>query len=255
MMSDTEFDLKLKHIEEQYAARREGAEAYRDQELARLFGQCGWRQEKIATHMGKKQQWVSLRLIFGRFLDFTTTGCNQPDCLAGLTERRFRGYWVRTKGREQDRFRQVAETLANGIPQGHAALVNKPGIRQAVLACLGDGKTYTVNQITATVEESLPGVTATQVRNAMTELQRAGRVENRRPGEKVARYRLTKAKTSEKTGGPVAALYEECRPLIEELRHWGKQSRYEQAPSELLNIATRLERLFESRLAATKEHA
>ena len=36
MMSEQQFDARLKHIEEQYAAKREGAEAYRDQEMVWL---------------------------------------------------------------------------------------------------------------------------------------------------------------------------------------------------------------------------
>ena len=54
MKSEQHFDARLKHIEEQYAAKRGGAEAYRDQEMARLFGECGWTQERIAAQMGKR---------------------------------------------------------------------------------------------------------------------------------------------------------------------------------------------------------
>lgn len=67
--------------------------------------------------MGKKQQWVSRRLIFGRFLVFTPTGVNA----ANLTERRFRDYWKRTSGKESERFAAVLSVLENGIPQGHAS--------------------------------------------------------------------------------------------------------------------------------------
>jgi hypothetical protein len=77
--------------------RREGACAYRDQEVARLFEECGWTQERIAQRMGKRKAWVSNRLIFGRYLAFRTSGSN-----ANLTERRFRDHWKQTKGREKD---------------------------------------------------------------------------------------------------------------------------------------------------------
>jgi transcriptional regulator with XRE-family HTH domain len=46
------------------------------------------------------------------------------------------------------------------------------------------------------------------------------------------------------------ALYEQAAPLIKELKHWGNASRYEQAPSELLKIATKLERLLKPGTAA-----
>jgi hypothetical protein len=48
---------------------KEGAISWRDQEIARLFHVCGWIQEVIARHMGKKQGWVSKRIVFGRFLN------------------------------------------------------------------------------------------------------------------------------------------------------------------------------------------
>jgi hypothetical protein len=40
--------------------------------------------------MGKRQQWESYRLIFGRFLELTTSGCENGILPANLTERRFR---------------------------------------------------------------------------------------------------------------------------------------------------------------------
>ena len=58
--------------------------------------------------MGRTQQWVSKRLIFGRFLKFNPTGINSQN----LTERRFRELWKRTKGKER--------SLGLCVPQGHA---------------------------------------------------------------------------------------------------------------------------------------
>src|SRR5262245_33538040 len=42
--------------------------------LARLFNECGWTQEQIARHRGKKQPWVSRRLLVGRLLMFMPRG-------------------------------------------------------------------------------------------------------------------------------------------------------------------------------------
>src|SRR5687768_6972313 len=53
MMSEERFDARLKHIEEQHAARRESADAYRDQEMAKLFEESAWTQERIAQRVGK----------------------------------------------------------------------------------------------------------------------------------------------------------------------------------------------------------
>jgi hypothetical protein len=55
--------------------------------------------------MGKRQSWVSKRLIFGRFLNFNPTGLN----IESLTEGRFRGLWQRT--RDKERHREVSRPL------------------------------------------------------------------------------------------------------------------------------------------------
>lgn len=108
LMGDDAFDAKLADINQEYAKRHDGADAYRDRELARLFGECGWSQERIAKRMGKTQGWVSQRIIFAAFLSFITTG-NKID---RLTERAFRGAYSRTRGKDQeDRFAQTLTIL------------------------------------------------------------------------------------------------------------------------------------------------
>jgi hypothetical protein len=42
MMTESHFEKRLKEIDAGYCQRRENADAYRDQELARLFGECEW---------------------------------------------------------------------------------------------------------------------------------------------------------------------------------------------------------------------
>jgi len=108
----------------------ERADAYRDQELARLFVECGWTQEKIARKVERSQVWVSCRLTFGRFLSFIASSYKRES----LTEFRFRACWRKTKGKESDRFRQVLSILEGEVPPGYRNLVNKPGIRKAILA-------------------------------------------------------------------------------------------------------------------------
>jgi hypothetical protein len=257
-MTEHQFDARLAHIEEQYQARREGATAYRDQEMARLFEECDWGQEKIAARMGKRKSWVSYRLKFGAFLGFSTSGGKHPSWLMNLTERRFREHWKRTKGREAERFAQVAHALEHGVPHGYEAMIDKPGIVPAVLECLADGRWYTVQQITATVEESLPGLTCDQVSSALTKTIRrrppAGkRLESKLIGRK-AQYRLVKTRAAQADKPEVVlAVYEQIKPLIDELYHWGKQYSGMVAPGEIKIIAHKLEKIFERLL--TKEKA
>lgn len=253
MMTAQQFDAKLTHIEEQFAACRVGAIAYRDQEMARLFDECGWTQEKIVARMGKKQEWVFIRLKFGAFLSFATGGCKSPDWLTGLTKDRFCDYWKRTSGKDRERFEEVARILEHGIPQGMGALNEKPGIREAVLSCLDDGQWYTFRQILATVEETLVGVTTEQISRCLVRFRsdkpRGKRLESKRIGRQ-SQYRIRSAQTGQKIDpAKVLDLYEQAKPLIDELRHWGTSSRYEQSPASLLNIAIKLERLFDAVLA------
>ena len=61
--------------------------AKRDQALAQLFARSGWTQEELGKKEGKSQDWISLRLRFGRFLNFTTTVVKTDPLPANLTER------------------------------------------------------------------------------------------------------------------------------------------------------------------------
>ena len=81
-----------------------------------LFHRSGWTQEELAKKEGKSQRWVSYRLVFGRFLLFSTTGANASKLPFNVTERRFRLYYERTTGmNERQRFAEVADhVLPNG---------------------------------------------------------------------------------------------------------------------------------------------
>jgi hypothetical protein len=138
MLTEQQFDARLKGIEEQYAQQREGAEACRDQEVARLFVACGWTQVRIAQKMGRNQSWVARHLLFGRFLR------NMPDrhiheqALKNVTEWRFRQSWSasgkRPKEDEEERFARVLALVQEDrreVPQGYQNLVKKPGVRKA----------------------------------------------------------------------------------------------------------------------------
>lgn len=265
MMSEQHFDARLKHIEEQYQAKREGADAYRDQEMARLFEECGWTQERIAERVselsGKRitQSRVSRRLVFGRFLKFMPSGhkgepefsSGKPSWLTNLTERRFREHWKRTKGRERERFAAVAHALEHGIPHGFDALIDKPGIGKATAEALADGKWYTVSQITASVEESLPGATEEQVREAVRNLRarppQGQELKTKKIGKK-CQYRL--GKRSARPGGRESSFLEElmarAAPLLDELDELGRMSMARLSPGLVRNVAFRIRKLFES---------
>src|SRR5262245_10765316 len=115
MMTEQQFDERLKEIESGYAGRRDGADAYRDQEVARLFVESGWTQASIARRMGRAQSLVAQRLLFGRFLAWFAIITDRDNSFSPpkpLTEWRFRDNWsrarpdprLRRKDAEADRF-------------------------------------------------------------------------------------------------------------------------------------------------------
>src|SRR5262245_54882063 len=69
--------------------------------------------------MGKKQSWVSKRLKFGAVLVFIPTWNKDsaPD-ISRLTEGAFRKLWSKTRGKDEDRFRQVLTMLGDALPPG-----------------------------------------------------------------------------------------------------------------------------------------
>ena len=76
---------------------REGCEARRDQEVARLFNECGWNHRRIAAKMGRAQSWVARPLLFGRFLAFMPSGHKSESPPDSLTEWRFRQAWSQAR--------------------------------------------------------------------------------------------------------------------------------------------------------------
>lgn len=67
------------------------AVAWRDQHLAQMFYECEWTQQEIADEEGMSREWVSKRLIFGRFCEFL--GTTVPKLPVNLTEGKFREFW------------------------------------------------------------------------------------------------------------------------------------------------------------------
>lgn len=143
------------------ARKREEADAYRDQELARLFERSEWSHERIALKLKKGRRWVSYHLLFGRFLTFGTARSQElGPLLSGLTEYVFRQQFYKdTQGREEQRFAQALDKLkrhallvAGNAPLGVRNLVDKPGICAAMLEALADEKWHAIKELNAIVE-------------------------------------------------------------------------------------------------------
>jgi hypothetical protein len=229
-MTDKEFDIKLIHIEEQYQAGKVENEGRRDQDLAHLFQESGWTQERIAKRVGKSQQWVDKQLRFARFLAYYTCS-NSQLASEKLTEGSFRRCWGRSRGKsEEERFKQVARLLSGDVPPGYKNLINKPGIRKAIIEKCADGVKRSVAEIAAVLADDLPTVTRLQVSTAMAKLQKKPpkgiAVEAQHLG-RVHRYRLVSKEIStaqsvdpQEAGAVVA----EVLPIFKEIQKELKKS-------------------------------
>jgi hypothetical protein len=54
VMSEQQFDARLKKIDEHYWLARHAIEVRRDQEMDHLLVECGWPQQRIDEHMEQK---------------------------------------------------------------------------------------------------------------------------------------------------------------------------------------------------------
>jgi hypothetical protein len=235
-MTDRQFDERLGQIEADYAGRRLGAEAFRDQEVARLFVECGWTQERIAKRMGWSQGRVAQRLIFGRFLNYYGRNNSEspPHSLGEwhvLTEWRFRDAWRQSgkghrKETEDERFARVRALLDHlppgAPPKGYLNLVKKPGIRAAVAEALTGRTRQSVEDIAEALRECFPDIDSKQISEALQSLQKKppkGFAFDARHVGRSHKYRLVErrgplpaAVNPEEAGGAVA----EALPLVKE---------------------------------------
>ncbi len=222
MMSETRFDQCLQQIEKEYARRREHADAYRDQEMARLFEKSGWTQERIAERMGKTKGWVCLRLTLGRFLAFTT-GKQTEFPVENLTERRFRGCWALTdkKTSERERFAQTARLLAEARDSdpGHPHTVNKPGIKKALAEiCKDDGGWHNVKQLAELTEKYVPGVSTAQIGKAIQDLQKKPPKGFAVEARHIGRFHNYRMVPRAEVGADASELIAQVRPVLKEIQ-------------------------------------
>jgi hypothetical protein len=266
-MTEQQFDTRIKEIEAGYRSHREGADAYRDQELARLFVECGWTQERISRHMGQSQSWVARRLLFGRFLSFMTAGHKTFSPAKPLTERRFRDHWRKSKKHvkdsEEERFARVVESLRTDrseTPKNYGNLVKKPGIKAAVVEVISDGKRRTTTEIAVEVSEVVPETDAAQVGAALKQIQHKpppGMALDARHTGQTHKYRLVKRKgpapspVNPERAGAVAV---EAIPLVKECIEILRQPEVKRATTLALEHMWRVQQMLE-RLLVPEEVA
>jgi hypothetical protein len=214
-MTDAQFDARIKEIEAHYNNRRQGADALRDQELARLFHESKWTQEAIAQKMGKSQNWVCCHLKFGAYLEIIADGYNLKYAPETLTERRFRDAWRavgkgHAKETQDGRFERVTcwleENAASSVPKNYQNLVHKPGIKPVLIDILSEHGWHSIGEINKGVREKIPGTDGPQVTKAIANLGQhppKGMVLKAQHSGLSHRYRLVHKRTP---GAPTASV-------------------------------------------------
>lgn len=173
VLTDAEYDAAKAEFIATYGTSNAEAAALRDQALARLFHRSGWTQEKLAAKEGKSPQWIFQRLLFGRFLNFSTTVENPVSAPHSLTERAFRRLWEQTEGpKEQPRFQAVLKML-QAAPvvspkNGKAITVDGERLGPKVVKLFANGQWHPIADM---VEQT--GATETDINNLMERMRKS----------------------------------------------------------------------------------
>jgi hypothetical protein len=270
-MSWEQFDAQLTHIEDQAAARRERAEGYYDQHLARLFVDSEQSQQELADHLAKRwgrdvsRRWVGYHLCFGRFLTFFGTTCAEYSVPEGLTEGKFRGLWEPTRGEdvfdgkranteaaaadERRRFALVAEEVKD-----YDCARKRTPVRQAIIKKVaGRDAWLTAAQIAQKVSGEFDRpVSAADVKSCLSNFtpteKQPYRVEKAGDGEN-ARYRVVKVRGKIVGKRLIAQWAHELIPLLDLLVREAQKNRVEVSLSALCELATKIRKVMEAVVA------
>ena len=243
VMTEAQYDAARAELAALYGNTLNEMVARRDQALARLFARSGWTQEKIAKKEGKSQSWVSYRLVFGRFLEFTTIVVKPENLPRNLTEGRFRELWKKAdhnESNERIRFQQVLEQIHDNTVLV-TGLGRKLGVGPKIMEHFADGQWHWLDTIVETtgasedvVKRTLDGMMEKGSYNSKCETRLKGK-------EQKPQYCIfSKEKSVSST-----ELAEKLGPLIKDLKIEGKKNMATMVPAVVAMIAEQLQRLLD----------
>ena len=194
-MTVDEFQQEKARLVALYGAAPREASDRRAQEFALLYAKSGWTQRELAKHEGISQSSMFHKLVFGKFLLWLITSCNQPWT---RTDGYFRTLWETTNQTKtaEERFAEIAEMIRT--PPDTKETKETPHSRKDVqrlskqlIARFTDGKWHSLADIAAAVEATRP-----MVRSIMDRIVREGTyetfAERRHAGKGSYSYRLVK---------------------------------------------------------------
>jgi hypothetical protein len=245
-LTDAEYDARHDHSVSHYGPfDASQARARAEQAWAQFFANSGWTQEEIAAKEGKSQQWVSYRVRFGEFLDFTTTVVNPGFELAKLTEFKFRGLWEQTEtsGRQSEaeqrrRFRQVVEMLEE---EASAPKERQKSIRKLLVKRFVDEKWHHAKTIAEDLDVTEEQVNQTLSRAATGSDRLKGVTVERRKYGPSFQYRMFR----EDKMVSVNELAAKLAPIIEQLQEQGRKNAATVSTPTVASLAAQIKKLLD----------
>jgi transcriptional regulator with XRE-family HTH domain len=234
-MTDAAYDAERAQLRETYGENRTDAGAKFEQALAALFHRSGWTQQELADKEGKSQQWIAVRLRFGRFLDFTTTVVNTESIPNNFTEGRFRSFWERTEGDERIRFREVIKLMQDAT----VAAPRRPGIGKSIKERYADGKWHNSAVIVSKIEGDEAHVRETLERMCRNQTYGVN-AERKKVGTEI-HYRLFKMDKTISSN----ELVEKLAPIIEGLEEQGTKTQVTMSVMAVAVLAAKLRKLLD----------
>jgi len=229
-MSEQDYDRERERIREVYGDSKAEAATRWEQELAKLLWHSGWTQEELALKEGKGKSWISQRIIFGRFLDFS----ENSTVSGNLTEWAFRKYWERSDGAsERRRFRHIAEMIEGETQK--VPVPNANALMRDIRERYSDGKWHPAETIARHVDKPLEHVSQLLSEKAKSHFK-TYKVEARGKGVS-EQYRIV---PTEKHIGSFE-LEQKLAPLIDELKAEGRKNPATIAITRIAKIAAELQ--------------
>ena len=240
LMTDAEYQAKRASLRALYGDTAQDRTARFEQGLARLFVESGWTQDQLALKEGQSRPWVTVRVRFGRFLDFATNVTIPKN----LTEGRFRGYWEQTnpKAEDEDRFREVQQMIAeNASLQGDRSATKNKALAAKILELFGDGQWHWESTI---IEQS--GGSPDAVVSVLFQMRNSGTYrtfsERKKGGKDGWKHRIVVG-VGRKVD--VAVVVKELSPFIKELEAEGRKPQLLLSSGVPAMMAVRLKEILE----------
>jgi len=237
-MTKSAYESERAEIESNYL-QGVNYKAKKDQALAKLFDRSGWTQEQLAEMEGKSQNHISEKLKFGAFIHFIASGDN-PQIPANLTERKFRGYWLKTQGDTRKRFLEVNRMIEE---TAELMIVNQQlpkGTSKKIIEKFGDGDWHLLKSYSGFIKRD-EKKTLEHLRNMKKQGTGKCVYEERKYGAS-SQYRIIKGEKKEKLI-KISIISKEIQPVLEELKAESKKSMAHFNPTHIAYLAIQIEKI------------